>query len=44
LVADLVKKYSKEIQKYYKIEFENDSEVLIEELGKKSGFLKKVEK
>ncbi len=41
LVADLVKKYSKEIQKYYKIEFENDSEVLIEELGKKSGFLKK---
>ena len=41
VVADLMKDYSKQIEKYYGISADGDSEVLIEELGKKKGFLKK---
>jgi ribosome biogenesis GTPase A len=41
LVVELVKEYSKQIDKYYKIDSKGDSEKLIEELGKRKGFLKK---
>jgi hypothetical protein len=41
LVANLVKDYQKQIEKYYQIDSNGDSELLIEELGKKNGFLKK---
>ena len=41
IVSEIMKEYSKEIQKFYKIEAKGDSEILIEELGKKKGLLKK---
>lgn len=41
LIVTLVKDYPKQIDKYYKINSKGDSETLIEELGKKKGFLKK---
>ena len=41
LVANLLKDYQKQIEKYYALKAEGDAELLIEELGKKKGFLKK---
>ena len=41
IVAGLMKEYSSQIEKHYKIKADGDSEVLIEELGKKRAFLKK---
>ncbi|MBT4376548.1 hypothetical protein HOD29_04195 [archaeon] len=41
VVDNLVKKFPGVLEKYYKIETEGDSEVLIEELGKEKGFMKK---
>lgn len=41
VVASLMKDYSKVLEKFYKIDSKGDSEILIEELGKKRGFLKK---
>jgi len=41
VVASLMKDYSKVLEKFYKIDSKGDSEILIEELGKKKGFLKK---
>lgn len=41
LLANLVKEYSKQIDKYYKINSNEDSEILIEKIGKKNGFLKR---
>jgi hypothetical protein len=40
IVASLMKEYSKQIEKFYKVKANGDSEKLIEELGKKKGFLK----
>jgi ribosome biogenesis GTPase A len=40
-VHDLMKEYSKEIEEFYKINSKGDAEILIEELGKQKGFLKK---
>ncbi len=37
----LVKNYPKELESHYKLKFENNSEILLEELGRKKGFLKK---
>ncbi len=41
IVSELVKDYSKEISKYYGIEFGDDTEALVEELGKRRNFLVK---
>jgi len=41
VVSNLVKEYPLVFDKYYKISSEGDAEVLIEKLGRKSGFLKK---
>ena len=41
LVANLLKDYQEQIEEYYKIKAHNDAELLIEELGKKKGFLKR---
>jgi ribosome biogenesis GTPase A len=41
LLVALVKEYSKQIDKYYGIDSDEDSEKLIEEVGKKNRFLKK---
>lgn len=41
VVASLMKDYSKILEKFYKIDAKGDSEVLLEKLGKKKGFLKK---
>lgn len=41
VVAYLMKDYSKEIEKFYNIDSNEDSEILIEKLGKKKNFLKK---
>lgn len=41
VVASLMKDYSRVLEKFYKIDAKGDSEVLLEELGKKKGFLKK---
>jgi ribosome biogenesis GTPase A len=40
-IAYLMKEYAKQIEGFYEIEANNDTEVLIEELGKKKGYLKK---
>jgi ribosome biogenesis GTPase A len=40
IVSELFKQYPEELQKFYKIEVENSDE-LIEEIGKQKGFLKK---
>ncbi len=40
IVSELMKSYSKEIEKFYKIKANGDSEVLIEKLGKQKGFFK----
>jgi len=41
VVSDLMKDYLKEIESFYKVDSEGDSELFIEKLGKKMGFLKK---
>ncbi|MBS3082974.1 hypothetical protein J4454_03445 [Candidatus Pacearchaeota archaeon] len=41
VVADLMKRYSKQIEKFYGLSVDGDSEALIEQLGRKKGFLKK---
>ena len=41
IVDDLIKAYPKEFEKFYGIEFNEDSEVLIEEIGKRKNFVKK---
>tara|TARA_Y100000310_G_scaffold161531_1_gene161406 strand:- start:493 stop:1335 length:843 start_codon:yes stop_codon:yes gene_type:complete len=41
IVHYLMKDFSKQIENHYKIDSNNDSEILIEELGKKLNFLKK---
>ena len=41
IVHYLMKDFSKEIEKYYKLKVEGDSEILIEKLGKEKNFLKK---
>jgi len=41
VIANLMENYSKVLEKFYKIDAKGDSEVLLEELGKKRGFLKK---
>jgi ribosome biogenesis GTPase A len=41
IVAELMKNYSKQIEKFYNIDAKGDPEVLIEKLGKKKSFLKK---
>lgn len=41
VVFELMKNYSKQIEKFYKIDAKGDSEVLIEKLGRKKSFLKK---
>ena len=41
IVADLVKEYSNEIGAYYNLDFKQDPEVLIEQLGRKRNFLSK---
>lgn len=40
VVANLMKEYSKEIEDFYNIQAKGDSEILIEELGKRKGFKK----
>ena len=41
VVADLMKRYSKQIERFYGLSVDGDSEALIEQLGRKKGFLKK---
>jgi hypothetical protein len=41
VVANLIKSYPKLLEKFYKIDAKGDPEVLLEELGKRKGFLKK---
>lgn len=41
VIATLMKDYSKVLEKFYKIDSKGDSEVLLEELGRRKGFLKK---
>jgi ribosome biogenesis GTPase A len=41
VVANLVKSYPNLLEKFYKIDAKGDPEVLLEELGKRKGFLKK---
>lgn len=41
VVQNIIKKFPGILEKHYKIKTNSDSEVLIEELGKKKGFLKK---
>jgi len=41
VIATLMKDYSKILEKFYKIDAKGDSEILLEELGKKKGFMKK---
>jgi len=41
VIANLMENYSRVLEKFYKINAKGDSEVLLEELGKKKGFLKK---
>lgn len=40
VVANLMKDYSEQIEKFYKIKARGDSEILIEKLGKQKGFFK----
>ncbi len=41
VIAELMKNYSKQIQDFYNIDADNDSEILIEQLGRKKNFIKK---
>jgi ribosome biogenesis GTPase A len=41
VIANLMKDYSKTLEKFYKIDAKGDSEILLEELGRKKGFMKK---
>jgi len=41
IVSDLIKEFPDVFEKFYKIDFESDPEILIEKLGKQKGFLKK---
>ncbi len=41
VVAELIKEYPSILEKFYNIQADGDSEILIEELGRKKGFLKK---
>jgi ribosome biogenesis GTPase A len=41
VVSELMKEHSKQIEEFYKIKANGDSEILIEELGKRKGFFKK---
>ena len=41
VIASIMKEFKGVIEKYYKIKSKNNSEILIEELGKRKGFLKK---
>ncbi len=41
VIAELIKEYSSVLEKFYDIQANGDSEILIEELGRKKGFLKK---
>ena len=41
VIANLMKEYPKVLEKFYKIKANGDSEVLIEKLGNKKGFMKK---
>lgn len=41
VIASLMENYSKILEKFYNINANGDSEILIEELGRKKGFLKK---
>lgn len=41
LLSELVKQYPSQIETHYQIKIEDDSEILMEELGKRMGFLKK---
>lgn len=41
VVADIIRSYRGTLEKYYKINSKGNSEILIEELGKRKGFLKK---
>lgn len=41
VLADIMSKYSKEIEEYYDLNVDGNPELLIEEIGKKRGFLKK---
>ncbi|MEA3413915.1 MAG: GTPase, partial [Nanoarchaeota archaeon] len=40
VVANLMKKFPEALEKHYKIKAKGDSEELIEEIGKKKGFMK----
>ena len=40
VVANLMKEYNKQIEKFYKIKANGDSEILLEKLGKQKGFFK----
>jgi len=41
VISNLMKDYSKILEKFYKIDTKGDSEVLLEKLGRKKGFIKK---
>jgi hypothetical protein len=41
VISNLMENYSKVLEKFYKIDAKGDSEVLLEKLGRKRGFLKK---
>jgi len=41
VISDIVKTHQKALEKHYSIKTDGDSEVLIEKLGKKKGYLKK---
>ncbi len=41
IIADLMKEYNGVFEKYYSIDAKGDSELLLEELGKQKGYLKK---
>ena len=41
IVHNLMQKYPKTFEKYYKVDAEGDAEILLEEIGKRSHFLKK---
>jgi ribosome biogenesis GTPase A len=41
VIANIIRDYQKQLEEHYKIDSKGDAEVLVEELGKKRGFLKK---
>jgi ribosome biogenesis GTPase A len=41
VIASLMRDYSKVLERFYKVDSKGDSEVLLEKLGRKKGFLKK---